>query len=137
MIILLETLEAIVSFSLLGLIWTIQVVHYPSFHFIDSKKFINFEKFHSKSISLIVMPLMLIEIIVASLLVLYRGNNFDWTFLAIVLLIWLSTFVLSVPIHNKLSFGKDSELIRKLVITNWPRTILWTLKVIILLIGRS
>ena len=33
---------------------------------------------------------------------------------------------LSVPCHNALSRGKDETVIRRLVITNWPRTFLWT-----------
>ena len=38
--------------------------------------------------------------------------------IVLIALIWLSTFILSVPIHGKLATGKDSELINKLIITN-------------------
>jgi hypothetical protein len=50
----------------------------------------------------------------------------------VVLFIWISTFTLSVPCHKKLSLGKDSKTIDQLVKTNWIRTILWSLKSLIL-----
>jgi hypothetical protein len=51
--------------------------------------------------------------------------------LALVLATWLSTVVLSVPLHNGLSEVRDSALIARLVATNWPRTILWSLRSIL------
>jgi hypothetical protein len=45
-----------------------------------------------------------------------------------VLIVWLSTFVLQVPIHNRLKAGKKDSKIRHLVATNWIRTVSWTLK---------
>ena len=56
-------LNVISAFLLTGVIWTIQLVHYPSFHFIDKLSFTNFHNFHERRISIIVMPLMLIELI--------------------------------------------------------------------------
>ncbi len=54
------------------------------------------------------------------------------------LLIWLSTFLLSVPCHEHLAKTDMNETsliekIQRLVKTNWPRTILWTLRSIVLL----
>ncbi len=43
-------------------------------------------------------------------------------------LIWLATFILSVPCHRQLQkSGKDLSTINRLVATNWIRTILWSL----------
>ena len=44
-------LNLTVSSILLGLILTIQFVHYKSFKFIDNEEFKNFHKFHTKNIS--------------------------------------------------------------------------------------
>ena len=41
-------LNLTVSSILLGLILTIQFVHYKSFKFIDNEEFKNFHKFHTK-----------------------------------------------------------------------------------------
>ncbi len=46
----------------------------------------------------------------------------------LVLLIWISTFLLSVPNHAKLAKGKDDTHINRLINTNWIRTVLWTVK---------
>ena len=46
---------------------------------------------------------------------------------AIVILMWLITGFISVPLHHKLIVsGHDAEVIRKLVQTNWLRTIGWS-----------
>ena len=53
----------IVSTSLMvGVIWVMQLVHYPSFNFINLKVYKSFQEFHMKKISLIVIPIMTIEL---------------------------------------------------------------------------
>jgi hypothetical protein len=47
-----------------------------------------------------------------------------------VVIIWLSTFLLQVPIHKKLRSGKEDSHIKRLVATNWIRTIAWSLKAV-------
>jgi len=42
-----------------------------------------------------------------------------------ILLIWLSTFIFSLPCHRQLQKGKDDVIIEKLIKSNWPRTFLW------------
>lgn len=116
-----------------GLIWTIQLVHYPSFEFIESKNAHRFTLFHQSKITLIVLPIMLTEFF-SSIIWYYQSNNiFSLALLITLLLIWMSTFLLSVPIHSQLNHCFDKEIIKKLVLTNWPRTILWTLRTITLL----
>jgi riboflavin synthase len=53
-----------------------------------------------------------------------------------VLIVWLSTFVLQVPIHNRLKAGKEDREIRHLVATNWIRTAAWSLKAVVVSIDR-
>lgn len=117
-----------------GVIWLVQLVHYPSFQYIKSDEFPKFCQFHQNSITWVVGPMMVFELISGLYLVfsplasakLYLG-------LGLIALVWLSTFFLSVPLHTKLLLGPDPEVIRNLVLTNWPRTLLWTLRSIILL----
>lgn len=52
---------------------------------------------------------------------------------ASLLLIWASTFFLSVPLHTKLLTEFEPSVIQKLITTNWPRTILWSLRSLTLL----
>jgi hypothetical protein len=37
-----------------------------------------------------------------------------------------STLFLSVPLHAKMALAHNDETGRKLVVTNWPRTIAWS-----------
>ncbi len=122
----------IVSSMLCCLIWIIQILHYPSFRFVEQKNFTNFEAFHTKSISYIVMPLMLIELAVSVYLAYTSPDNtLILSSMIIVVLIWLSTFIFSVPCHHHLEKEYNSVVIEKLISTNWPRTIGWTLKLIL------
>ena len=127
-------LNVISAFLLTGVIWTIQIVHYPSFHYIDKLSFTNFHNFHERRISIIVMPLMLIELITS--IALYIHNMWSIIFalnLLIVGLIWCSTFFVQVPIHSILSEKKDKNLIEKLVNTNWIRTFLWSIRMLLII----
>ncbi len=118
------------SWALFGLIWTIQLSHYPSFRFVDEDQFSVFHLHHTRSITLVVMPLMLLELG----LVFWQNYQTNWSWiwvvpLVLVLLIWASTFFISVPLHTQLEGGKNLDVIKKLVDTNWIRTILWSVKV--------
>jgi len=122
-------INLVVSWALFSLIWVVQLVHYPAFEFVDSQRFLDFHQHHTSSITLIVMPLMLTELGIS----IYLAKQQPSIYLApliLVVLIWLSTFLIQVPIHNALGNGKDSFLIQKLINTNWIRTILWTIKAI-------
>ena len=122
-------INLLVTWALFGLIWVVQLVHYPTFEFVDNQNFLAFHQHHTSSITFIVMPLMLIELGLGIYLAtqqppIYLGP------MILIGLIWLSTFFIQVPIHNALGGGKDSSLIQKLVNTNWIRTILWTIKAV-------
>lgn len=116
------------TFSLTGLIWVIQCVHYPAFRYANVETFKVFHNFHSQNITWIVAPLMVSELLTATLLFTKNNSNFWLMQLVLILLLWTSTAFLSVPLHNKLMNGYDLKLIHKLTITNWPRTLLWSLK---------
>lgn len=115
------------SLMMTGLIWLVQLVHYPSFHLIDPQRFQEFHQQHSSRITLIVAPLMGLELLTAILLVLERSESYAWWLnLLGVILIWACTAFLSVPLHNQLASGYDYEKVNALVVTNWPRTLIWT-----------
>lgn len=127
-------LNVISAFLLTGVIWTIQIVHYPSFHYIDKLSFTNFHNFHERRISIVVIPLMLIELITSVALYIYNLSSIFFSLnLLIVVLIWCSTFFVQVPIHSVLSQKKDKNLIEKLVNTNWTRTFLWSMRMLLII----
>lgn len=116
-----------------GLIWVIQVLHYPAFSYLREDQFLEFHSLHTKKITFIVLPVMLIELVSAVFLFL---KNFSSFFIAMnlffLLLIWLSTFFVSVPLHNALTKSMNLKVIERLILTNWIRTFLWTIRLGIL-----
>ena len=117
------------SWALFGLIWTIQLVHYPSFRYVPD--FTDFHSYHTGSISLIVAPLMVAELAVSAWMA-YRTNvAFSWLVpLLLVLAIWAITFFRAIPLHESLARLRDDAVIESLIAINWPRTLLWTLKAV-------
>ena len=129
----LDLIALFISWGLFVLIWIIQLVHYPSFHYIDPSKFTAFHKHHSKSITIIVMPLMLAELFISFLLAYKSGfAPLESVALAMVIGVWLSTFLIQIPLHDQLSDENDPIVVSKLVKTNWIRTVLWSGKAILL-----
>jgi len=120
--------ERLACFYLTGLIWTIQLVHYPSFRFISEERFQEFHRFHSNRITWVVAPVMLVELFTAALVLREQATLASSLSLLSIVLIWALTAFVSVPLHSKLSKGKNSHLIRQLVLTNGFRTVLWTLR---------
>lgn len=116
-----------------GLIWTIQIVHYPSFGFVKEERYREFQHFHMRRITFIVGPLMLIELLTGALILFKNYQHIPFVVSVVLLaLIWLNTAILNVPIHNKLLSEGDEGLFKKLVLSNWPRTILWSVRSLIL-----
>ena len=128
----------VLSFIAVGLIWTIQLVHYPSMKYIPKDRFPEYHNFHSIRISILAIPLMFAELVTSIILLYQNLNNAIQTIflvnLILVLLIWLSTFLIQVPLHNALSKAKNTEKLSKLIFSNWIRTILWTSRSILMIL---
>ena len=56
------------SLFAVGLIWTIQLVHYPSMKYIPENRFPEYHNFHSIRISILAMPLMFTEMVTSIML---------------------------------------------------------------------
>jgi len=78
------------------------------------------------------MPAMLLELASALLITLQTPSPLIWLNLGLNLIIFGLTFFLSVPLHSQLAEGKDNQVIEKLIKTNWPRTIIWTMRLLLL-----
>ncbi len=113
-----------------GLIWFVQVVHYPLFGWVPGDGFVAYEREHVRRTGWVVGPPMLLEVGTAGALIALRAPlAADPRFLAafgLLLLVWVATAVFSVPAHNRLSDTPDPRTIRRLVATNWLRTVGWS-----------
>ena len=117
-----------------GVIWVIQIVHYPSFHFIEKELYTAFQKFHMNKISIIVIPIMLAELITGIMLFIDKGSKSPFLIISFVILvlIWLITGVFFSKAHNELMTGYQELVVNQLVVMNWIRTLLWTLRLLLL-----
>ena len=122
--------HAAATLMMTGLIWFVQVVHYPLFHRVGTAEFSDYEQLHCRRTSLVVMPLMLGELASAAWLSMTDlPGEAAWianTGIVLLAIIWLSTAALQVPCHRQLETGFDDAIIRRLVTSNWVRTIAWT-----------
>lgn len=115
-----------------GIIWVIQLLVYPLFQLIGEKEFSSVHEFHMKRITWIVAPLMILEL-GTGLLLFYRSDHifFLWNLVS-VLSLWALTVFINVPTHNHLKYCLDLSK-SNLVLRNWPRTLIWTLRSLFLI----
>lgn len=115
-----------------GVIWIVQAVHYPLMAEVGAERFPRYERGHSRRITWVVAPPMLAEAAAAAVLVAQPPPRIPsialWVGMGLVGAIWVSTAFLQVPQHNALTSGFDSRAHRRLVATNWVRTVAWTLR---------
>jgi hypothetical protein len=132
-------LQALATFAMTGLIWFVQVVHYPLFRRVGAPGYAAYQDEHMRLTTLVVGPLMLLEAATAAWLA-YERPSFvppalAWTGLGLLAAIWLSTAFLSVPRHEALRHGFDAPAHAALVATNWIRTVAWTARSGLLLLA--
>ena len=127
------------TFFMTGLIWFVQIVHYPLFPLVGDQAFPRYERLHAHRTGWVVFPPMLVELLTAfaALHPNLRPPRISppeaILSAALVLLIWLSTALLQIPVHNTLDRTPTPALMRRLVLSNWLRTAAWTARSALLL----
>jgi hypothetical protein len=120
-----------------GVIWFVQLVHYPLFASVGCNDFPAYEQQHSVRTTWVVAPAMFVEAVTALLLFWWHPLGVSaWqlsTGMTLVAVLWLSTALVQVPCHNALSQGFDSTVHQRLVRTNWVRTAIWSLRSLLVL----
>lgn len=139
--------HACATLFMTGLIWFVQIVHYPLFARVGAQGFSAYSEAHQRLTTLVVGPAMLVEAVAAALLVFMRPAGVSpgllWAGLALLGAIWLSTAFLQVPLHGRLAAGFSSEACDALVSTNWIRTVAWSARgaivavIFVQLLGRT
>jgi uncharacterized membrane protein len=118
------------SWFMAGLIWIVQVVHYPLFGRVGREGFAVYESAHARLITPIVGPAMLVELVSSLALLAARPRGMPawaaWAGVALVGIAWASTAFVQVPLHGTLARGFDEDAHARLVATNWVRTIAWS-----------
>jgi len=115
-----------------GLIWFVQIVHYPLAAQVGEGAFIAYQEAHMSRTSWVVGPPMLIEAATTTLLLVQPPSGIPqwapWLGAVLLATVWASTAFLQVPLHGALTGGLDVDRVGRLVATNWIRTIGWSLR---------
>ena len=126
----------LVAGFLVGVIWFVQIVHYPLFGQIEAASFPRYHARHSDLTTRVVAVPMILDLVSSGLLLFVRPA---WLGLApaivgfvLALLTWLCTFLVAVPLHGRLGAGAEPALVARLVATNWLRTVAWTAHLLLL-----
>ena len=118
------------TLAMVGLIWFVQIVHYPLFSQVGRDGFRRYELEHQRLTTWVVAPLMLTELLTAVLLIWWRpigvGLLSVWLGLALLIVIWILTYTVQVPHHATLVMGYRPAVQQQLVLSNWYRTAAWT-----------
>ncbi len=127
--------NAVSTLVLTGIIWTVQLVHYPLMALVGRDAFVTYEAAHApRMAAVVVLPWTLQGLTTAWLLVerpVAVGAALVWSGAAAAVLTVLVTVVWSVPAHARLAAGFDERVHARLVRTNWLRTGAWTAHAVI------
>lgn len=130
-------LHALCTVAMTGLVWFVQLVHYPLFARVGAETGRAYALEHQRRMTWLVGPLMVGELASAGALFLcLRGTAAEALTragLVLVAVIWVSTVTRQVPLHAQLARDPRPALVERLARTNWVRTLAWTARSIIAL----
>lgn len=122
--------HAAATLFMTGLIWFVQVVHYPLAASVGEASFIEYQREHVRRTGLVVAPVMLLEA-GSAVAITFQSAGLLWVLslagLILLIVLWSATALLQVPLHGRLErHGKDRHAIASLVRGNWIRTLAWS-----------
>lgn len=128
--------QLVSTWYLVGLCWLVQRVQYPLMAQVGTQAFAGYEQAHVSRITPVVAPPMLLELASALLVFVWwpeLGRRPEyWGAVALLAVVWASTFFVQVPLHNELVRGFDADVHASLVRTNWIRTLAWSARGLLL-----
>lgn len=131
-------LNVVSTFTMVGVIWFVQVVHYPLLSVVPVESASTVAVDHQRRTGWVVMVPMTVEGFTTLGLLKWVPDGVAWwvpwlngVFLAVAL---GCTVFLSVPRHARMAAQPDASVGRELVLTNWPRTVAWSARGIVLVL---
>ncbi|MBT8243866.1 MAG: hypothetical protein HKP48_02965 [Winogradskyella sp.] len=120
-------IRLIIDSGFLVLIWAVQLVIYPSFGYYSQSNLFKWHQSYTKRVTIIVLPLMFSQLILGIIHLWQTQNWYTVLSMFIIILLWLVTFLIFVPLHQSIDNKPLENVCKKLVKYNWTRTLLWTL----------
>jgi hypothetical protein len=113
-----------------GVIWFVQVVHYPLFDGVPPAAWPAYHARHTRRTGHVVIGPMVVELATAVALVADRPAGVPASLtiagLACAVAAWALTLGVASPDHGHLGRGWDARVARRLVVLGWGRTAAWT-----------
>ena len=120
-------ISLLVDAGLVVLIWTVQLIIYPSFLYYQRENIIAWHQKYSSRIAIIVVPLMVFQLLYGLIISLYYPTINHFIYIGIVIFLWAFTFLGFAPLHFKISDGNvNHKLLITLIHRNWIRTLCWS-----------
>lgn len=123
---------------MVGLIWVMQIVHYPLFARVGDVTYAGFQSEHMRRISQVLFVPWGIEALSTLALVFLAPTNrlrvIALVGAALFAAVTIITGLLAAPIHGRLVDGFDATEHGRLLAVNWARTVLWSVRGIIALV---
>ena len=123
-------LDVVASWAMVGLIWFVQVVHYPLLSVVPVQSASGVALEHQRRTAWVVMMPMAVQGFTSLALLRWVPQGvtswLPWLSATCVGIALASTVLLSVPRHARMAKEPSASIGRELVLTNWPRTIAWT-----------
>jgi len=125
--------HAAATLLMTGLDWFVHAVHYPMLAAVAKNgdgAYRDYHREHLRRTALVIPPIMLLELATAAALVLLPSEQIHrplaWLGLALLAVVWLTTFAGAVPQHTKLGRGFDTVAHRRLMAFDLARVLTWT-----------
>jgi len=118
--------NAFCACAMTGVIWFVQLVHYPLFERVGEDEWTGYHRDHTTRVTWVVAPLMVAELAASVVLAAQKQGALAALGLALAAATWALTFALAVPGHRRLEAAFDAGAARRLVSAGWPRTAAWT-----------
>ena len=118
-----------------GVIWFVQWGHYPLLAKVPVDRAVETAIDHQRRTGQVLAIPMAVEGFTTLGLLIIRPESvpifWPW-FGAVLLAVALgSTVFVSVPLHAKMTTNPTADVGQRLVVTNWPRTIAWSLRAVV------
>lgn len=114
--------HAATTLVMVGVIWFVQVVHYPLLGAVGDEGFRAYAEAHSRRVAALIAVPWGLETGTALALVVVAPDARTVAGVALVGVIVASTVLVQVPCHRRFAAGYDTTAHRRLVRSNWVRT---------------
>ena len=132
-------LNAAAVLAMTGVIWFVQLVHYPLFAAVGDPGWTAYHAEHSRRTTWVVILPMTVDLLSSLALIAVPPPGVSATLLTAgavaALVTWLATGGLAVPAHRRLAGGWHAGTGRRLTRTNWIRTVAWSAHAVLVLMA--